>query len=95
MGGNTVASLRVLTAIGWIDSQERLRVEIFTDGVIERPCVVEFNRLHGSGADGFGLEQKSLDAHGRFFKFRIKLNGNSRLYGLQASILGIREWGAM
>ncbi len=92
---NVEKSLRVLTAIGWIDSQERLRVEIFTDGVLERPCVVEFNRLAGSGADGFGLEQKSLDAHGRFFKFRIKLNGNSRLYGLQASILGIREWGAM
>ena len=92
---NIEKSLRVLTACGKIAAPERLRVEVFTDGVKDRPCVVEFNRLGSADADGFGLEQKSLDAHGRFFKFRIKLKGNSRLYGLQASILGIREWGAM
>ncbi len=92
---NVEKSLRVLTAYGKIAAPESLQVEIFTDGVRERPRVIEFRRLASSGADGFGLEQKSLDVHGRFFKFRVKLVGNSRLYGLQASITGIREWGAM
>ncbi|MGC8604235.1 MAG: hypothetical protein ACP5VS_11165 [Desulfomonilaceae bacterium] len=89
-------SLRLLSACSSPSrNSPLLSVEIFADGSLSGPDFVEFTKSVPSTEHDFTIDQKPLNIHGRFFKFRIQLGAGSTLYGLQASAHEIRQWGAM
>ena len=70
-------------------------IDVLTDGAVSNQSRVEFTGLNRSGDRDFSVDHKPLDAHGRFFRFRIHLPPGSKLYGLQAAVCNVREWGPM
>jgi hypothetical protein len=88
-------TLRILSVCALTPDTAPLSVDVLADGAISNPCRVEFTGLRRSGDRDFSVDHKPMDAHGRFFKFRIHLPPGSKLYGLQAAVRDVREWGAM
>jgi len=72
-----------------------IRVEVFTDGVMDVARSMEFTWRPASSANEFTMDPRPFDLNGRFFKFRISLAAPATLFGLQATMLGVREWGAI
>lgn len=91
-------SLRIISACSTASASGPSRistVEIFTDGDSASDGFVEFTKLSASAENDFFMDQKPLDSHGRFFKFRVHLEAGSTLFGLQAALRPVREWGSM
>jgi hypothetical protein len=87
--------IRALTLFAKTTAFAPIRVEVFTDGNMDSPRSIEFTRPSAAGVNEFTIDPRPFDLNGRFFKFRISLTAPSTLFGLQATMLGVREWGAI
>jgi hypothetical protein len=92
-----VKLIRRLQVYGRTIKENAIVLKIWTDGSADTEVpsyTLSLDSLNELGSTFFSSEEESLNARGRFFKFRIEFQDVTHIFGMQIGMSPIREWGA-